>query len=343
MSSSSGVDSNQNSTLLSAQQFERLLLVLALVGLIVTGIPQKFALASWSAWLIAMLGGIESTRILHRFFAAILTIEIILHLARLAYQWFVVKSSPKIFPSWNEWQTLFATLLANIGLRNDPPDADRQVPLKIEYLFLIISIAILAITGGILLNPILISDILPGTLIPIARRIHSDHALLLAGFLIIWRLGFLLWRPRRNPITEIELSQESRQIANRQRMFFVIAGITVIILGLAIIRYATYETSAINTVARHDVPAFSPGFVPDAGDAAVGEVVWSSQRCAFCHGEDASGGLNGEAPALPTKDLTFEAFVIQVREGAETMHSYRTVELPDSYLVHLWAWLSEKR
>ena len=340
MSSSNTVDNNQGRLFLSAQRLERLLLVVALLGLIITGLPQKYALSPVSGIVFTVLGGIESTRILHRFFASILAVELIFHIVRLAYQWFVMKISPKIWLSGSEWRAFFG-----LATRNNLSNSERQLPLKVEYLFLVVSIIILAITGAILLNPILISDILPGTIIPIARSIHSDQALLLAVVLLIWRFGiFFLWKPQRDTveISDSLANQNPQQFASRRSRFFVLAGISVLVVGWAIIRYATYETTALDTIERHAVPVYAPGFMPESGDPAVGEVVWLSQRCSFCHGEDASGGLEGLAPALPTEDLTFEAFVIQVRQGDKDMPSYTSGELPDSYLVHLWAWLTQK-
>ncbi len=40
-------------------------------------------------------------------------------------------------------------------------------------------------------------------------------------------------------------------------------------------------------------------------------------------------------------DLTFTAFYEQARVGRGEMPSFSDRELPDGYLVHLWAWLME--
>lgn len=333
MSSLNEVDTNPNPRLAPARQLERLIFVLVFFGVVITGFPQKFILYGWADWLIAMLGGIESARILHRFFTLLLTIAVIIRALRIAYQWFVFKNPPEIFLSGSEWRSLFS------GMRNQ---AFSRLPLKVEYWFMVIALIIFAITGAILLNPILIADILPGGLIPIARRIHSDHALLFVLFVIIWRIGiWFVWRPPVFPDSNSEPETGSQEITGRRGAFNIGASIAVIVVAGLLYFYVTYETTAISTVARHEVEAFAPGFVPDTGDVAVGELVWETQRCAFCHGDNAEGGIN-EAPALPTGNLTFEAFVIQVRNGSNEMPAFSNVELPDSYLVHLWAWLSEK-
>lgn len=344
MTSSNQPDGILSSRLSPAQQLKRLVLMVALIGLIATGIPQKFALESWADFVITMLGGIESARILHRFFAALLTAAVIYHVVSFAYQWFVLKRRSTGLPTRKDWAKLFSITLANLGLR-EQPETDNRLSLKFEYLVLVVSIVILGITGAVLLNPVLVAETLPGSAIPIAQSVHSDHALLFTVVLIVWRFGIhMLWRPQRVLVetNNVITSDGAQQMRARRRAFTLISGITVLLVGIVLLRYATYETTAIDTVARHEVLVFSPQFVPEVGNPTVGELVWSTQRCAFCHGENADGGVNG-GPALPTENLTFEAFVSQVREGDNQMPAFTKVELPDSYLVHLWAWLSEPR
>jgi hypothetical protein len=44
---------------------------------------------------------------------------------------------------------------------------------------------------------------------------------------------------------------------------------------------------------------------------------------------------------LRNPDLTFEAFYEQVRIGRGEMPTFTEEELPDGYLVHLWAWITQ--
>lgn len=318
-----------------AQKLARLVFGIALAGLIVTGIPQKFMLEGWADLIITMLGGIESVRILHRFFVIVLMFAVSYHVIEVGYSWFVLRKRPGWLPSLRDWRMQFSRIASNFGA-GDQDTRDFSAPLKIEYLVIVLSVIILGVTGAILLNPILVSDILPGTVIPFSRSVHSDHALLFTGFIIFWRIGILFWQPKR--VESIETNeQDSAQIAQRRRVYSIISVVVIVAFAGLIYAYMTYETTAISIVARQEVLVFAPEFVPEEGNPDIGELVWLTQRCSFCHGVDANG--IDTAPALPTENLTLDAFVVQVRNGSGQMPAFSSVELPDSYLAHLWAWL----
>lgn len=323
------------------QKLARLIFIIALIGLMVTGLPQKFALQNWSNFLITMLGGIESARILHRFFVIVLIVAVVYHVLELGYSWFVLRKRPGLMPTLRDWRMQFARIVSSFGASNQEPSRF-SAPLKIEYLVIVVSVIILGITGAVLLNPILVSDVLPGSVIPFSRSIHSDHALLFTGFVIIWRIGIFFWRPKRvsqSTSTDAE-GHDKQQLVQRQRVYAGISVIAIVVfIGLAY-AYLTAETTAISTVARQEVLVFAPEFVPTEGNPDVGQLVWSTHRCAFCHGPDAEGIVNS-GPSLPTDDMTFESFVVQVRNGSDQMPAFSSIELPESQLVHLWAWLEQ--
>ncbi|NWF68578.1 MAG: hypothetical protein HXY40_05790 [Chloroflexi bacterium] len=160
-------DQTQSKTtrgLSATQQIERLVLTIALLGLALSGLPQRFAdQPLWAHTLIALLGGVESARILHRFFAVLLMTAIIYHLLAVGYGWFVLGKRPL------RW----------------PDAADYTFVLKLEYLFLALACLILLITGLMLWNPIAVLSVLPGETIPTARSIHAAQVLLLVLVLIL--------------------------------------------------------------------------------------------------------------------------------------------------------------
>ena len=63
--------------------------MLAFTTLATTGLVQKFSTAGISRTVIGLLGGIETTRLIHRTAAVILMVEIVYHLGVIFYRVYV--------------------------------------------------------------------------------------------------------------------------------------------------------------------------------------------------------------------------------------------------------------
>jgi cytochrome b subunit of formate dehydrogenase/mono/diheme cytochrome c family protein len=328
-----------------AQQFERLVLVIAFVGLILSGLPQRYPTEGWSHILFVIGGGIESMRILHRFFALLLFAEVLYHVLTISYRWFVRRIPFALLPGVKDVRALVRRVRLNFA-GNDPEQPPQYgFMLKFEWLVIAFSVIVLGITGLILWNPIAATGVLPGAAIPTSLNIHSDQALLTVVLLVLLRFGILLlWRPNR---AALYADAEARaaavppeRVQSRRRVFLpvalIVAGVAVFLLGA----YLTSDQTAIDTVPRREAVIYAPNAVPDEGDPHIGEVLWGSLRCSFCHGPQGTGGPNGE-PDIRRPDLTFEAFYQQVRTGLGDMPAFGAEDLPDGYMVHLWAYLTQ--
>jgi cytochrome c553 len=130
------------------------------------------------------------------------------------------------------------------------------------------------------------------------------------------------------------------QVAARRQRFVLIWGAVCVLALVGLVWYLTYEQTAINTVPRREAAVFMPQMRPQEGDPEVGAAIWETLRCAFCHGAQAEGGPDGQPALRGAPRLTFEAFVQRVRVGTQDMPSFSPEELPDGYLIHLWAWLT---
>lgn len=329
------------SYLMVMQQIERLLLTLALVGLMLTGIPQRFAAETWAETLIRILGGIESARILHRFFAILLLATMLYHALALGYRWFVLSRRPGMFPGMQDFGAGIRQSLHDLGLRASHEPSNYQFVLKFRYLLLVISAVLLALTGLILWNPLAVTNVMPGETIPVAQSIHSNQALLTTVALIILQVGILLlWRPQM-PSSTADDAQASAPASDKRRRFWTVALPLAGLVIIALIWFTTSGETAITTVPRRQAVVFAPQAMPETGDARIGETLWTTLRCAFCHGQDAMGGPHGE-PALRSTQVSFQDFYEQVRIGSEDMPAFNQEELPDGYMLHLWTWLTEQ-
>ncbi len=346
----------------STQRFEHLLLLVAVLGLALTGLPQLFSGESWARFLIRALGGIESVRLLHRFLASLLVVEVIYHIGRVCYQLWVLRRPATMLPTRRDLLDLSESILHSLGRRRDLPRMPRyNFRNKLEYLLVAVSLIILLITGFMLWNPVATTAALPGDTIPAARVVHGNQALLLILIVTVWHLYNVLIRRFNLSMFTGKLSRRAlleehgeeldaleqgvvfvsplsvETITRRKRLFWPVAAILTLLLAGGLVWLVTFEQTAITTVPRQSAVIYAPNASLQAGDPHVGAALWSTLRCAFCHGPQAGGGT---APALVNTDLTFDQFYQQIRKGSDKMTAFQPTELPDAYISHLWAWLN---
>ncbi len=345
----------------AAQRFEHLLLMVAFIGLALTGLPQRFAGEAWARSLLQAAGGIESARILHRFLAVLLVVEAIYHVGAVAYRLFVLRQRATMLPGLRDLRDLRDSVLFNLGLKREQPTMPRyNFRNKLEYWLVVLSLGILIYTGFILWNPIAATTAMPGDVIPAARLFHGNQALLIVLIVAVWHTYNVLIRQLNFSIFTGKLSRKAmleehaeelahleqggqtdaaEGVVSRKRAFWPIAIVIAVVLIAGLVWFVTFEQTAIRTVPRQSVASFAPNIGPTVGDTNVGAALWHTLRCAFCHGPDAQqGGING-VPALQGARFTFNEFFRQVRQGSDKMPAFRQSELPDVYLSHLWAWL----
>lgn len=345
-----------------AERMEHFALLVSFSMLAVTGLPQRYAEYQLAKDFIEILGGIESVRILHRFFAVLLMATAIYHGGAVSYKVYVRGVRLSMIPSLRDVRDALGVFLYNIGLRKEHPKMPRyNFGEKVEYLAVVWGTLVMIVTGFMMWNPVATAEYLPGVVIPAARAAHSFEALLAVLSILIWhmynvhlkrfnRAMFTGKLPRdamqeehAEELAEIESGADRFEIppdiiAKRRRRFFPYAVLMSALLVGGLIWFVTLEKSAIDTVPRREIAVFAPQVTPEVGDAALGKVIWQTSRCAFCHGSNAQGQLN--VPALRDTRVTFEEFYQQVRIGGERMPAFTPEEIPDGYLFHVWTWLT---
>jgi len=344
------------------ERMEHMVLLLSFTMLAVTGLPQRYAEYQLAKDAISLMGGIESVRILHRFFAIMLMIGAIYHGGAVSYKIYVRGDRLSMIPGLKDLYDVIGVLLHNLGFRKDHPKLPRyNFGEKAEYLAVVWGTIIMVITGFMMWNPILTSKLLPASAIPIARIAHSSEAVLAVLSIIIWHMynvhvkrfnRAMFTGKATHEMMEEEHAEELEAIENgtdkvtlppeiierRRRYFFPYAVVVTIILSLGLLFFVTYEESSITTVPRQERVALAP-ITEEVGEPAIGKTLWVTVRCASCHGEDAQGIAN-TAPPVRGTDLEYFSFYRLVRLGRGEMPAFNTIEIPDRYLVHIWAWLT---
>ncbi len=189
------------------QPFERflhLLVVTSFLLLVITGMPLKFSYTHWAKVIFAIIGGPETARTLHRFGALITFLYFGLHLTSLAKKawrnrkalrdpssgklqpkrfWNVLFGPDSMVPTLQDWRDFVAHNKWFFG-KGPKPQFDRWTYWeKFDYFAVFWGVAIIGASGLIMWFPTFFTRFMPGWIINVALILHSDEALLAAGFI----------------------------------------------------------------------------------------------------------------------------------------------------------------
>jgi cytochrome b subunit of formate dehydrogenase len=346
----------------AAQRFEHFILLVTFLGLALTGIPQKYAIEPFAQHMIHIMGGIESVRIIHRVLATILMIESIYHGGIITYKVFILGKQITMLPGIRDGRDALHWIAFNLGLRSEHPHLPRfNFGEKAEYLAVVWGTIIMIVTGFMMWNPIATANWMPAEVVPSAKAAHGAEAVLAMLAIITWHMYNVHLKRFNRSIFTGQLSHEEMEEEHGEELQAILSGdsppdlpaevikrrrlrfmpIAVVISGVllaTLYTFVTVEKTAIDTVPRQEIGIYVPDFEVSEGNPAVGEALWPTLRCSFCHGLDAVNAQKG--PELAGIDLSFEEFLIAVRSGNDIMPAFSKGEIPDSYMLHLWTWLS---
>ena len=268
-------------------RIEHIVLLVSFTVLTVTGLPQKYAETGIGQGMIDLMGGIELTRLIHRYAAFVLIAGAAYHLLTGAYRFFVKRERMRIIPDKKDAIDVKDTVAFNLGLKDEHPKMRKfNFGEKVEYWAVVWGTAVMIITGFMLLNPIATTSVLPGEFIPAALAAHGWEAILAAASILIWHLYNVLikqfnpsmWTgklPRSQMEEEhaLELErleaggspwQEVQQpVLQRRRRIFIVASVIAGALMLAgIVWIFTFEETAITTIPRVTQEVFVPLATP---------------------------------------------------------------------------------
>jgi cytochrome b subunit of formate dehydrogenase len=185
-------------------RFQHLLVVTSFLLLVITGMPLKFFYTDWAKVIFDILGGASVARTLHHFGAIITFLYFAIHLGGvLSMSWqrrsvlrdpatgrFSLKrllsflfGPDSMIPTWQDWKDFVAHQKWFFG-HGPKPQFDRWTYWeKFDYFAVFWGVFAIGLSGLILWFPVVFSRFLPGWMINIAQIVHSDEALLAAGFI----------------------------------------------------------------------------------------------------------------------------------------------------------------
>jgi cytochrome b subunit of formate dehydrogenase/nitrate/TMAO reductase-like tetraheme cytochrome c subunit len=228
------------------QPFERFLhflVVTSFLLLVITGMPLKFYYTGWAKTLFDLIGGVEVARKLHHFGAIITFLYFGLHLASVIYRawkgrkkifnpdtgrfemkrfWNVIFGPDSMVPSLQDVRDFVAHARWFFG-KGERPQFDRWTYWeKFDYFAVFWGVAIIGTSGLIMWFPSFFTQFLPGWVINIALLIHSDEALLAAGFIFTIHFFNTHFRPEKFPMDTVIFSgrvSKTEMLHERKRWY----------------------------------------------------------------------------------------------------------------------------
>ncbi|HSF81747.1 MAG TPA: cytochrome b/b6 domain-containing protein [Anaerolineales bacterium] len=169
------------------QRWEHMLILLSFTVLLLTGLPQKYRLATWSQQLLSTPGRLQLVQQIHHIAAIALTLEVIYHLANAIFLLARRNLSGDMLPTLKDVKDAWQMLRYLLFLTDKKPAFGKyNFEQKFTYWFMFFAVGIMVVTGFVIWFPELFSRLFPGGIIPAAKMAHSTEAIVTAIFILIW-------------------------------------------------------------------------------------------------------------------------------------------------------------
>ena len=228
------------------QPFERFLHILVVTSfllLTITGMPLKFYYADWAKAIFKVFGGAEVARTLHHFGAVVTFVYFTLHVGdtvitlwkrrgflkdpqtgkvRLMRIFTAMAHPDSMIPTKQDLKEFLAHNRWFFG-KGPKPQFDRWTYFeKFDYLAVFWGVFAIGVSGLIMWFPVFFSRILPGWMINVALIVHSDEALLAAGFIFTVHFFNTHFRLEKFPMDTVIFSgriSKSELLHERKRWY----------------------------------------------------------------------------------------------------------------------------
>ncbi len=192
-----------------------LLVIISFLSLAVTGMTLKFSYLGWARFISHLLGGFETTSVIHRIAALITFFYFIRHLVDVYQRWRASGKSLKAYlldpnsmvPNKRDLVELGQTFKWFIGMGPRPEYGRWTYWEKFDYFAVFWGVAMIGGTGLTLWFPEFFTHFLPGWFLNVAAVIHSDEALLAVGFIFTIHFFNTHFRPDKFPMDPVIFAQ----------------------------------------------------------------------------------------------------------------------------------------
>jgi cytochrome b subunit of formate dehydrogenase len=200
------------------QRFSRLnrvlhvAMIVSFLTLALTGMTLKFSYTGWAAIVSRIFGGFAVAGVTHRIAATMLILIFITHIVDLFRRkkrefgtWKKMIFDPKhtLIPGKKDLDDLIGSIKWFIGKGPRPQYGRWTYWEKFDYFAVFWGIFIIGSTGAMLWFPEFFTLVFPGWFINVATIVHSDEALLAAGFIFTIHFFNTHLRPEKFPMDTV--------------------------------------------------------------------------------------------------------------------------------------------
>ena len=218
--------------------------IISFLLLVLTGMPLKFYASDWAQWVFRLLGGPQVAAALHRIGALLTGVYFAIHLGAVTARLWHRRADYRDEAGRFRWRRLFGVVfgpdspIPNLQDLRDfwahqkwffgrgpRPQFDRWTYWeKFDYRGVFWGVAVIGLSGLVMWFPEAVTRVLPGWVINVALIMHSDEALLAAGFIFTFHFFNVHFRVEKWPmdsvifsgrITEDELLHERKRLYDR--------------------------------------------------------------------------------------------------------------------------------
>jgi cytochrome b subunit of formate dehydrogenase len=190
-------------------------IMVSFMGLVLTGLPLEFSGAPWARSLMHILGGSPTRGLIHRICAVIVFCTFGTFVVYIFYFLFFkrIQGNPNplrrflgpdsLFPRWKDVKDIIGMIRWFFN-RGPMPKFDRWTYWeKFDFLAVFWGMLTIGLTGLMLWFRGFFSIFLPGWILNMATIVHSDEALLAAGFIFTVHFFNNHFRPSNFPINTV--------------------------------------------------------------------------------------------------------------------------------------------
>ena len=193
------------------QRINHLVMIFSFFTLAITGMTLKFSYMGWAKVTSHLLGGYETTGVLHRIAALVLVGLFVYHLRQVfkirkrsgKSWWSFLTDKDSMVPGWNDIRQLWQSMKWFVGRGERPHYGPFTYWEKFDYFAVFWGVFVIGGTGLMLWFPTVFTHLLPGWMINVATIIHSDEALLATAFIFTIHFFNTHFRPDKFPMDPV--------------------------------------------------------------------------------------------------------------------------------------------
>jgi len=187
-----------------------IVVAVSFLGLVASGMPLKYSQAPWAVWLMKAFGGYENTGLVHRVCAAVTFGYFVAHILYILYDIIIVRKfrfnpigPESTVPNLKDIRDIYGHFKWFLG-QGPRPQFDRWTYWeKFDYWAVFWGVGMIGVSGLFLWFPVFFGRFMPGWAFNVATIIHSDEALLAAGFIFTIHFFNTHMRPEKFPMDTV--------------------------------------------------------------------------------------------------------------------------------------------